>query len=173
MKRTSLMNQCAKPLSKSPLLKRSPLKKRGPRATLWDALREKKLVRDRDAEGLIECQDWKIGLPRCGRRVASPDLHHAKGRDGKLLLDEEHLVWLVREPCHGLAHDNNSTKSSPKTPNDQPRPLGNKQTPSRTEVSRLQGQPVSVGARPTGRTVYSSVQNRYAPVVVRKKEGGV
>lgn len=87
-------------------LKRSPLKSKGPKSTLWDAFRAKKAVRDRDEEGLIKCQDWKIGLPRCGVAIPSPDLHHIEGRDKRpdLYFDEENLVWLIRG-CHDAAHN--------------------------------------------------------------------
>lgn len=87
-------------------LKRSPLKKKGPKSNLWDVFRAKKVARDRDEEGLIKCQDWKIGLPRCGVVIPSPDLHHIEGRDKApgLYFDEENLVWLIRG-CHDDAHN--------------------------------------------------------------------
>lgn len=87
-------------------LKRSPLKSKGPKSTKWEKFRNEKAVRDRDEEGLIKCQDWKIELPRCGVAIPSPDLHHIEGRDKRpdLVFSESNLVWLIRS-CHQLVHD--------------------------------------------------------------------
>lgn len=92
-------------LKRSGFLKRTRLKSRGHRSTLWDAFAEQERRRARDTDGLIACEDWKVGLPRCYRRVTSPDLHHTEGRDGELLLDRSKMVWLVRTPCHDYAHN--------------------------------------------------------------------
>lgn len=90
------------------LLKRSPIKKRGSRTIAWEKLRKEKAERDVDDEGLIRCQDHLLGLPRCGiaRSPEQMDLHHSEGRDGKLLLDESKLFWLIRT-CHNTAHGGN------------------------------------------------------------------
>lgn len=86
------------------LMRSGPINRRGPRAIAWENFRDAKAERDRDEEGLLHCQDWQIGLPRCGIGRPSLDLHHIEGRDGKLLLDESKMVWLTRE-CHGEAHN--------------------------------------------------------------------
>ncbi len=82
---------------------RGPIKKVGPRTTTWIKFRNAKAVKDRNEEGLLLCQDYKIGLPPCGIGRPSLDLHHINGRDGNLLTDPDNLVWLTR-PCHRLAH---------------------------------------------------------------------
>lgn len=84
------------------------LKKFGPRAKAWEKFRNAELVKDRDEEGIIKCQDYMIALPPCGIGIPSPDLHHIFGRDGKLFLDKRYMVWLTRE-CHEKAH-NQTTK---------------------------------------------------------------
>lgn len=86
------------------MLRRTALRRRGPVAEAWKAFRDAELVRDRDEEGLIHCQDYLIGLPRCGVAIPSPDLHHTKGRSGKLLFDKLNMVWLTRD-CHDAAHN--------------------------------------------------------------------
>lgn len=86
-------------------LKRTGLKKFGPTAKKWQEFRNAKAEKDRDEEGLLHCQDWRIGLPRCGIGRPSLDLHHVHGRDGKLLFDESKMVWLTRE-CHNVSHNN-------------------------------------------------------------------
>lgn len=64
---------------------------------------------EKDEDGLILCEDWKLGMPHCGvaRLPENMDLHHSEGRDGKLLTDKSKLVWLIRE-CHDAAHNSNS-----------------------------------------------------------------
>lgn len=84
-------------------LQRGRLAKRGQRADDWQKFRDAKFKRDQDEEGLIRCQDWKIGLDRCGVARSSMDLHHIEGREGSLLLEENKTVWLTRE-CHEAAH---------------------------------------------------------------------
>lgn len=85
-------------------LRRSPLKKRGRISIEWEAFRNAEFEKDKDDEGLIRCQDYLIGLARCGIARSEMDLHHTKGREGKLLFDKSKMVWLIRE-CHGLAHE--------------------------------------------------------------------
>ena len=90
-------------------LKRSPLKKVGPMQQKWQAYRNQTALNDQDEEGLIKCQDHKIGLPRCGiaREASKMDLHHIKGRNEApdLYFDKSNLVWLTRD-CHNAAHNN-------------------------------------------------------------------
>lgn len=91
-------------MNRSPLKRsRRPIKQVSPRSIRYEDFRRLKLVKDRDEEGLIKCQDGLIGLPKCGVAIETPDLHHRKGRSGDLLFDESHMVWLTRE-CHNLAH---------------------------------------------------------------------
>lgn len=85
------------------ILKRIPLKRFGQRAKIWKVFRDAKADKDRDENGLLHCQDWKIGLPRCYVARHSLDLHHTEGREGKLLLQESKTVWLSRA-CHRKAH---------------------------------------------------------------------
>lgn len=88
-------------------LKRSPLKKRGHKTKLWEVFSAKKAEKDRNEEGLIKCQDYKLGLPACNESLARPDLHHLVGRDERpdLYFADENLIWLTRE-CHRAAHNN-------------------------------------------------------------------
>lgn len=163
---------------KSGLIRRKPLpggiylNKKGPMATMWDTFRGKKLERDKDEDGLITCQDWKIGLQRCGQRSTSPDLHHVEGREARpdLYFSDGNLVWLVRS-CHDEAHDRNTNKSSSQASHDTARQVG--AAPQRDALLAVQGSTSSFGARPTGRTVYSSVQSRNASVLEREKEGSL
>ncbi len=98
-------------IKKSPLKKGKPIRKLGPRAKAWLQFRNAKAERDRDEDGLLQCEDWKIGLPKCGIGRPSLDLHHTKGRDGGLLTDERFVVWVTRS-CHDAAHNNtNSTRT--------------------------------------------------------------
>lgn len=92
-------------LKRKPLKRGKPPKKKGRLTTLWESFRAKKLIRDRDEEGTIVCQDYLIGLPRCNERSDNPDLHHVVGRDTNpsLYFDDKNLVWLVRD-CHEAAH---------------------------------------------------------------------
>lgn len=101
MKRSHGLNRSAKPL------RRGPLAKRGPRAKAWEQCRAEKVANDVDEEGLIRCEDWKLGLERChtARQPEDMDLHHGKGRDGNLLTDKRWLYWLTRD-CHEKAHEN-------------------------------------------------------------------
>ena len=87
-------------------LKRTPLKKLGAKSAQWRKFRNEKASRDRDEEGIIKCQDYKIGLPRCGVGLPSMDLHHIQGRDARpdLYYEESNLVWLTRK-CHNDAHN--------------------------------------------------------------------
>jgi hypothetical protein len=96
-------------LKKTGSIKRSKLKRVGHIATLWQQFRAKEARRVEDEEGLIKCQDHKMGLPRCGiaRQSSDMDLHHIKGRNEapSLYFDRSNLVWLTRE-CHNEAHNN-------------------------------------------------------------------
>lgn len=87
------------------LKKKKALPKRGRLANEWEAYRNQRLVRDRDSEGLIRCQDTVVGLPHCGYKAASPDLHHIVGRDTDptLYFDDNNCIWLIRS-CHDEAH---------------------------------------------------------------------
>ncbi len=87
-------------------LKRTPLKKSGAKSKAWQKFRNEKAARDRDEEGIIRCQDTRIGLPRCGVGLPDMDLHHIQGRNARpdLYFEESNLVWLTRE-CHNDAHN--------------------------------------------------------------------
>jgi len=90
-------------MKRGSLLKRSPLKRIGQRAKSWQDFRNEKFEREKNDEGLIRCQDIKLGFEHCHISRADMDLHHIEGRDGKLLFDESKMVWLTRE-CHQKAH---------------------------------------------------------------------
>ena len=100
-------------------LRRTNLSSVGPRSKEWSKCRSEKAKSDIDEDGLIRCEDYKLGLPRCGiaRLPEDMDLHHGKGRDGNLLTDKRWLVWLTRE-CHNEAHDNNSRFASSEAKDD-------------------------------------------------------
>lgn len=85
--------------------RRKPLPRRGPKAEAWKKFRDAEFQKDCDEEGLIRCQDRKIGLPHCGVASSFMDLHHVEGRNGKLMFDKSKMVWLTRE-CHDTAHNN-------------------------------------------------------------------
>jgi hypothetical protein len=89
------------------VLRRTPLKRRGPVSNAWKAFRDAEAVKDRDEEGILHCQDYLIGLPRCGVGLPELDLHNTQGRSGKLLFDKSKMVWLTRD-CHRKAHNDNS-----------------------------------------------------------------
>lgn len=102
-------------------LKRTPIRKKGRKGTLWEDFANKKAERDRDEEGLIDCQCDQVGLEPCGAATPRPDLHHIIGRDERpdLYFDESNLVWLIRS-CHNKAHDKktynrNTNSTSSKT----------------------------------------------------------
>jgi len=101
MKRTVLQPKSG--LTTKPLRRGQPLKKRGRISQEWEDFRNSEFEKDKDDEGLIRCQDVKIGLPHCGVASVDMDLHHTEGREGKLLFDKSKMVWLTRE-CHGDAH---------------------------------------------------------------------
>lgn len=91
-------------IQRSKNLKRTLLKRRGRKANAWERFRNEKFERDKDEEGLIRCQDYRIGLSRCGVALPEMDLHHILGREGDLFLDETKMVWLTRD-CHNEAHN--------------------------------------------------------------------
>lgn len=98
-----------KRLRQSKSLKRnSPLKKRGEKAKKWAETRNKFAQEALNENNLIACEDYKIGLPRCGyaREPKYMDLHHIKGRNERpdLYYDRSNLVFLTRE-CHERAHN--------------------------------------------------------------------
>lgn len=128
------------PLRQHTQLRRSVLKSKGPQTTLWETFREKKAKLDRDDEGLIKCQDWMMGLPRCGVAIPSPHLHHIFNRDARpdLYFHNSNLVWLV-EGCHDLAHDKYSSRTSTQASYDTKRRLETKT--SRNALSSVQGRP--------------------------------
>ena len=86
-------------------LKRGLLKKVGSRTKTWQAVRAKKALNDVNDEELIRCQDFMLGMERCGYsyQPSDIDLHHSKGRDGDLLTDTNNLVWLSKA-CHMKVH---------------------------------------------------------------------
>lgn len=93
-------------MNRSPLSRsQKPINRKGSRTLAWENCRSEKAESDIDDEGLIRCEDWKLGLDKCGiaREPSEMDLHHSEGRDGKLLTDKTKLVWLTRE-CHNEAH---------------------------------------------------------------------
>ena len=101
-------------LLRSSLLKRkASIRRVGQKTKEWKEFRDLKAKRDRDEEGLLYCQDYKIGLPKCGYGLPSMDLHHIEGRDGKLMFDESKMVWL-RRACHDASHNKRSGTFSEK-----------------------------------------------------------
>lgn len=101
-------------------MRRTPIKKVGQRTLEWKKFRNAKFDRDKDEEGLVRCQDVKAGLTHCGVSSIAMDLHHLKGRDGELLTDERHLVWLTRF-CHDKTHSFNPHPASCQTTDDKER----------------------------------------------------
>lgn len=91
-------------LQSKPLKRKKYIPRFSPRSLKYEDFRKLKLLKDRNEVGLIQCQDYKIGLPACMKWMETPDLHHVKGRSGDLLFDERHMVWLARE-CHNAAHN--------------------------------------------------------------------
>lgn len=96
-------------LRRSHGLKRTLLKRRRKKAEKWAAYRNATAQNSLDEDGLIRCEDHKMGLPACGiaREPNQMDLHHVIGRNERpdLYFDRSNLVWLTRE-CHGEAHNN-------------------------------------------------------------------
>lgn len=152
-------------------LKRSQLRKKGPMTTLWDDFRDKKLLRERNDEGVIECQDWRIGLPRCGMSVPSPDLHHIIGREAAPVLYFHHpnLVWLVRA-CHDAAH-NNPRVSSTEAQDDEERQM--EATPQRDALLDLQRRPAQSNQGQLGAKILSNLQSTDAKELARKGKSGI
>lgn len=139
--------------------------KKGPssRSIRYQDFRDLKAVKDRDEEGLLHCQDYLVGLPRCGIAHPSLDLHHTKGRNGDLLFDESKMVWLTRS-CHERAHtDTSSTRTE--TKDDSQRPL--ETTPQRDAILGLQGRPETRGSRQTGSEVHHNLQSGNAGLLER------
>ena len=79
------------------------IKAKGRRTIEWEEFRNAAFEAEKDDDGIIMCEDYKIGLPRCGIGLPSMDLHHILGRDGELLTDRTKMVWLTRD-CHKLEH---------------------------------------------------------------------
>lgn len=160
-----------------PLKRGKRIKSRGSKATLWDYFAKRLADRERDSDGNLTCED-------CGE-IKAPvlDLHHEIGRTVRpdLYFDRKNLKWLCRGPgtndCHGKAHNeekvsrSNSYRPVPKAKNDPARQV--EKTANSGAVLPLQGPVEFVSPRRTGRTVFSSVQNRNASVVVRSKEGAL
>ena len=159
-------------MKRKPLPKGVTINKKGPLTTLWENFRAKKAVNERDEEGLLHCQDWRIGLPRCGIGRPELDLHHIIGREQapSLYFHHPNLVWLTRD-CHNAAHDRNPTQPSIEAENDPEGQMG--AASSSSEVSPVQGRPSTLGARKPGRTVFSSVQSKNARFVERQEEGRI
>lgn len=171
------------PLKRGPLPRGVYINRKGPMTTLWEEFRAKKLLRDQNGDGVIECQDWKLGLPPCGESSESPDLHHIEGREARpdLYFADSNLVWLLRG-CHDAAHSQNTSGSVSEAEDDslgqmeeRPRPHRPEEaeTASSRSLSPVQGRPSERDYRHVGRTVFSSVQRRNAEVVVRQKEGSI
>lgn len=161
------------PLKRGGPLRRSKhLKKKGPKSTLWDEFRAKKLRLDKRGRDELPCEDFRIGLPSCGGASSSPDLHHIVGREDapSLYFASSNLVWLIRE-CHNAAHGRDSDSPSPEASDDAAGQVAQK-TGDR-KVLAVQSRPAQSSQRRTGTTVFSSVSHRYAPIVARKKEGVV
>lgn len=152
-------------------IKRSRLKTRGPKAEAWKAFRDAKAKRDRDEEGFIKCQDWKIGLKPCRRWRQSPDLHHIINRDARpdLYFDETNLIWLVRE-CHDEAHNKDTDSSSSKTENDPSGPL--EEAASDYTILGLQRRAAEGAQRDPGAEVYSEILGANARLLEHQKESG-
>lgn len=91
-------------LKRGGLIKSKPIKKQGPKAMEWKKFRNEQFQKDCDEEGLIRCEDTKVGLIHCGVANISPDLHHLEGRDGKLMFDRSKMVWVTRR-CHEIIHN--------------------------------------------------------------------
>ncbi len=106
-------------IKRSGRLRTTSLKKVGPMAIKWKKFRDEKFDRDKNEDGLVKCQDYLLGLPRCGIARISMDLHHLVGRQERpdLYFRDSNLVWLTRE-CHNAAHSNNSDQASTETQND-------------------------------------------------------
>lgn len=94
-------------LKRNGFLKRSNLKKFGPKAQKWKNFRNAYAEECRDEEGLIKTEPERVGLPREGISIPEPDLHHIIGRDERpdLYYDKSNLVWLTREQ-HERVHNN-------------------------------------------------------------------
>ena len=90
-------------MKRTSTLKRTPIRKVGRKFVEWRTFRNKEFEKDKDYEGLILCQDHKLGMPRCGIARQNMDLHHIYGRDGDLLYDKSKMVWLTRQ-CHNKIH---------------------------------------------------------------------
>lgn len=95
-------------LKRTGFLKRSPIRKVGSLTQKWREFATAKAARDLDDDGLLRCQDYQLGLPRCGYARERPqmDLHHIIGRNERpdLYFTEDNLVWLTRA-CHEKAHE--------------------------------------------------------------------
>lgn len=104
IKRTALKSKSSFRGGTSPL-RRTSLKAKGEKSKRWEQFRNAKATKDRDDEGLLYCQDYLLGLPRCTIGRPSLDLHHIIGRDARpdLVYVESNLVWLLRE-CHEKVH---------------------------------------------------------------------
>lgn len=155
-----------------------PLKRIGPKAELWSKFRNAKFKKDSNVSGEITCQDYKLGLSKCGVSTSHVDLHHIIGREERpdLYFQEENLVWLTRD-CHERAHQNaksnhsNTRSTRPQATYD---PIRRVERPTRSiMVLPVQRRAEEPRTRRSGRTIYSSVSRRYAPVVEREKEAGI
>lgn len=93
-------------LKRGGFLKRTLLKKRGKKAQEWKAFRDAYAEECRNEEGLIKTEPERVGLPREGISIESPDLHHIEGRDKRpdLYYDKSNLVWLTRKQ-HQKVHN--------------------------------------------------------------------
>ena len=150
-------------------LKRSPLRKRGRKTTLWDDFSAKKAIKDRDEEGLIKCQDWKVGLRRCEIAIPRPDLHHVVGRENapELYFAESNLVWLTRN-CHDAAHGRNTYYTSPKAPHDPKGQVG--QEASSSKVLPVQGRLEGTGEGGLGRAIRRDISRTDAEILEQQKK---
>lgn len=82
-------------------MRRTPLKRHGPKYFAWKRFRDSYAEECRGEDGLIECGD--------GSREEEPDLHHIEGREARpdLYFAKENLVWLNRNHHEGV---HNGTK---------------------------------------------------------------
>lgn len=93
-------------LNRSSNLRRSPIRRVGPKSTLWEdfAAKYAQECRDRSVDGLIGCEA-SVHEAGCERRLYRPDLHHLESRDAApaLYFHKPNLIWLSR-PCHSKLH---------------------------------------------------------------------
>jgi hypothetical protein len=139
-------------------------------ATLWDQFRAKKFSREKSADGTIECQDWKVGLPRCRVKSVSPDLAHIKGREARpdLYFSDSNLVWLTRA-CHDILDGRDTDTTVRQAADDAKRRV--EEAARSGKILGLQSRFAKTGQGHSGTKIYSSVSDRNAPILARKEKG--